>query len=66
MTKVYKRILKLKTAKGLTWEQIAAEAGIPMKSWMTGVPTQSPTDEELRKIAPVLDTTYEYLKYGTK
>lgn len=64
MTKVYKRILKKKKASGLTWDQIAEEAGIPVASWMTGLPTSSPTDEELQKIAPVLNTTYEYLKYG--
>lgn len=64
MTKVYKRILKLKKAKGLTWNELAAQAGIPVRSWMTGIPTSNPTDDELRKIAPVLDTTYEYLKYG--
>lgn len=64
MTKVYKRILKMKKASGLTWDQIADAAGIPVASWMTGLPTSSPTDEELQKIAPVLNTTYEYLKYG--
>lgn len=64
MTKVYKRILKCKKEVGLTWDEIAAQAGIPVRSWMTGLPTSNPTDEELRKIAPVLNTTYEYLKYG--
>lgn len=64
MTKVYKRILKLKKAKGLTWNELAEQAGIPVRSWMTGIPTSNPTDDELRKMAPVLDTTYEYLKYG--
>ena len=66
MTKVYKRILKCKMKSGKTWDEIASEAGIEVRSWMTGIPTQNPTDEELQKIAPVLDTTYEYLKYGTK
>lgn len=64
MTKVYKRILKKKKEAGLTWDQIAQSAGIPVSSWMTGLPTSNPTDEELQKIAPVLNTTYEYLKYG--
>ncbi len=64
MTKVYKRILKKKKASGLTWDQIADAARIPVASWMTGLPTSTPTDEELKKIAPVLNTTYEYLKYG--
>ncbi len=64
MTKVYKRILKKKKASGLTWDQIAEAAGIPVASWMTGLATSSPSDEELKKIAPVLNTTYEYLKYG--
>jgi len=64
MTKVYKRILKKKKECGKTWDQISKEAGIPLATWMTGIPTKNPTDEELRKIAPVLNTTYEYLKYG--
>lgn len=66
MTKVYKRILDAKKQVGKTWDEIAKEAGIKLGSWMTGLPTSSPTDEELRKIAPVLDTTYEWLKYGRK
>jgi len=65
-TKVYKRVVECKKKVGLTWSQICKQAGIPMASWMTGVPTSEPTDEELRKMAPVLQTTYEYLKYGTK
>lgn len=66
MSKVYKRVLKCKEKSGKSWDQIAREAGIPVSSWMTGVPTSQPTDEELRKIAPVIYTTYEYLKYGKK
>jgi len=64
MTKVYKRILQCKKKTNLTWDEIAEQAGIKVSSWMTGVPTSSPTDEELQKIAPVLNTTYEWLKYG--
>lgn len=64
MTPVFKRILEKKKASGLTWDEIAKAAKIPLKSWMTGLPTSKPTDEELRKMAPVLNTTYEYLKYG--
>ena len=64
MTKVYKRILECKKAVGKTWDEIAKEAGIKLGSWMTGLPTSSPTDKELRKLAPVLNTTYEWLKYG--
>ena len=64
MTKVYKRILQKKKEVGKTWDEIAKEAGIKLGSWMTGLPTSNPTDEELRKIAPVLNTTYEWLKYG--
>ena len=48
----------------LTWDEIAKKAGIKVSSWMTGVPTYSPSDDDLRKIAPVLGTTYEYLKAG--
>ncbi len=64
MTEVYKRILILKAGRGLTWNQLAEQAGIPVATWMTGLPTSAPTDDELQKIAPVLETTYEYLKYG--
>ena len=66
ITKVFKRILEAKQNVGKTWDEIAKEAGIKLGSWMTGLPTSSPTDKELRKIAPVLDTTYEWLKYGRK
>ena len=64
MTPVHKRILQKKKESGLTWDEIVKEAKIPLKSWMTGLPTSKPTDEELRKLAPVLNTTYNYLKYG--
>ena len=64
MTSVYKRILEKKVASGKTWDEIAKEAKIRLGSWMTGIPTSSPTDKELRAIAPVLDTIYKYLKYG--
>ena len=64
MTPVYKRILEKKKESKLSWEQIAKAANIPLKSWMTGLPTSVPTDEELRKLAPVLNTTFEWLKYG--
>ena len=64
MTDMFKRILDKKKASGLTWDDIAKAAGIRLSSWMTGLPTSSPTDTELMRIAPVLNTTYEYLKYG--
>ena len=64
MTDMFKRILDKKKASGLTWDDIAKAAGIRLSSWMTGLPTSRPTDTELMRIAPVLNTTYEYLKYG--
>lgn len=64
MTEVFERVLKKKEESGLTWSKICKKSKIPMSSWMTGAPCFSPTDEELKKIAPVLNTTYEYLKYG--
>lgn len=66
MTPMFKRIRQLKMDLGLTWEQLAAQAEINMASWMTGLPTSNPSDKELRKLAPVLGVTYEYLKYGKK
>lgn len=65
-TAMYKRILDAKKATGLTWDEIAREAGIKLASWMTGLPTSSPTDQDLMKMAPVLNTTYVWLKYGRK
>ena len=64
MTPVYKRILEKKKESGLTWDEITHKAHIRLGSWMTGLPTSKPTDEELKKLAPVLGTTYEYLKNG--
>lgn len=66
MTSVYKRILDKKKEVKLGWDQITKMAGIKQSSWMTGVPTVEPTDEELKKLAPVLKTTFEWLKYGKK
>ena len=66
MTEVYKRILEKKKEAGLTWDEISKAAQIRLGSWMTGLPTSKPTDAELRKLAPVLNTTYAYLKYGKK
>lgn len=64
MTAIYKRILIKKAPTGLTWNELAEAAGIPVATWMTGLPSSEPTDEELQKMAAALDTTYEYLKYG--
>ena len=64
MTQIYRRILQEKIESGLEWDDIAVKAHIRVASWMTGLPTSSPTDAELQAIAPVLNTTYEWLKYG--
>lgn len=64
MTEVFKRILEKKKESGKTWDIIAREAKIPLASWMTGLPTTQPSDDELKKLAPVLNTTYKWLKYG--
>lgn len=64
MTPVFKRIMERKKAVGFTWDEIAKAAHIRLGSWMTGLPTSKPTDEELKKLAPVLETTYEWLKNG--
>lgn len=64
MTDLYMRILQKKKEVGLTWDEITKEAQIRLGSWMTGLPAGKPTDEELHRLAPVLKTTYEYLKYG--
>lgn len=59
--KTVKRIMAAKKACGKGWDQIASEAGIPVASWMTGAPYTQPTEEEVRKLAPVLNTTFEEL-----
>lgn len=64
MTTLFKRIADKKVESKMTWDEIAKEAHIPLKTWMTGIPGSSPTDEELKKLAPVLNTTYKWLKYG--
>lgn len=64
MTDLFKRINTKKKEAKLTWDEIAKSAHIRLGTWMTGLPTSAPTDEELRKLAPVLKTTYEYLKEG--
>ncbi len=64
MTEMLKRIFEKKKEAGLTWDEIAKTAHIRLGTWMTGIPTCKPTDEELKRFAPVLNTTYEYLKYG--
>lgn len=64
MTEVFRRIMHKKIESRLEWNEIASKGGIKISSWMTGIPTSNPTDDDLRKIAPVLDTTFEWLKYG--
>lgn len=64
MTDLFKRINTKKKEAQLTWDEIAKKAHIRLGTWMTGLPTSAPTDDELRKLAPVLNTTYEYLKNG--
>ena len=65
MTAEYKRILAKKKAAGLTWDELAKEAGIKVKTWMTGVSYAKIPDSDVEAIAPVLNTTFEWLKYGT-
>lgn len=64
MTSIFKRILDKKVETEMTWDEIAKEAHIPLKSWMCGLPNSHPSDAELKKLAPVLNTTYKWLKYG--
>lgn len=61
---VLERVYEKKIESGKSWDEIATEAHIRLATWMTGIRTCKPTDAELRKLAPVLNTTYEYLKYG--
>lgn len=64
MTEVFRRIMRKKIESRLEWNEIASNGGIKISSWMTGIPTSNPSDDDIRKIAPVLGTTFEWLKYG--
>lgn len=64
MTELFKRVFEKKREAGLTWDELARKAHIRLGTWMTGLPTAKPTDRELQEIAPVLNTTFDYLKYG--
>lgn len=64
MTDLFKRIFAKKKEAKMTWDEIAKTAHIRLGTWMTGLPTSKPNDEELKRLAPLLHTTYEYLKYG--
>lgn len=61
---IYRRIDGKRKEAGLSWRELAKRAGIMMKTWMVGLPGFYPSDEEITKIAPVLNTTFDYLKYG--
>ena len=63
MTGAFLRILKKKTEAGLTWDELAAKAGIRLKSWMCGV-CGEPDDNEIRKIAAALNVSFGWLKNG--
>ncbi|MBP5176659.1 MAG: helix-turn-helix transcriptional regulator [Treponema sp.] len=64
MNDAFKRVAEKKIELGITWEELARKARIGMSSWMCGVPYAKPKDEELKRIAPVLGVTFEYLKNG--
>jgi transcriptional regulator with XRE-family HTH domain len=63
-TNVYKRINAKRIEANLTWRELCSKSGVRMSTWMTGLPISHPTDEEIRKIAPVVNSTYAYLRYG--
>lgn len=59
--KTVRKIAQLKKEAEMTWDELAARAGIPVSSWMAGTPAFLPSEDEVRKIAAVLGTTYEAL-----
>ena len=61
---ILRRILDKKIESGKTWDEIHREGEIPLASWMAGTPGTKPSDDDLKKLAKVFNTTYEYLKYG--
>ena len=64
-TSVYLRCEEVRQETGLSWSKFAKKAGLPLRSWMTGVPTTNPTDAELQAIATTYGVNFEWLKYGT-
>lgn len=66
----YNRVLQKgreKYNKKLPWSSIAKDAGLKLGSWMVDAGScnrKPPKEEEIRKIADVLDTSYEWLLYG--
>lgn len=61
---IFRRVMEKKHEVMKSWDEVVFEAKIPLRSWMTGIMTSNPTDAELKAIAPVLNTTFEWLKYG--
>lgn len=61
---IFRRVMEKKHEAMKSWDEVVFEAEIPLRSWMTGIMTSNPTDAELKAIAPVLNTTFEWLKYG--
>ena len=61
---IFRRVMEKKHEVMKSWDEVVFEAEIPLRSWMTGIMTSNPTDAELKAIAPVLNTTFEWLKYG--
>lgn len=61
MNKIVLNISRIKTARKLTWQELAIKAGIKMRSWMAGG-RDSPSEDELIKIAKALDVTVDELK----
>lgn len=64
MTDLYKRILEKKKEVKMTWDEIAQTAKIRLGTWMTGLPTSKPSEEEIEKLAKLFNTTADYLKNG--
>ena len=53
--------------KKLPWNSLAKDAGLRLGSWMVDAGScnrNPPTEEEVRKIADVLNVSYEWLLYG--
>jgi len=50
--------------KGYTWDKVCRGIPIPMKTWMSGIPTEQPTEKEIELIAKFLNVSYDYLMYG--
>lgn len=62
---VCNRIDEKRIEAGLTWNELSKRSRVPVSMWMMGLTFLThPTEDEIRRIAPVVNSTYAYLRFG--